>query len=279
VSTTVAEGRTGTDGLVIIEALGPKGRYRTRNFEVIKDTAGADVAELSIVPPLYVTRTISAQRKARPLPAAQREAALAQAGDIFLNAEIAGLDFARYVDLCSRVSGLPIGVTRYAAQNVAEAAKVAFASVRPAQPAGAALDWREERTRVGCAVWTRRGEVFAVHASGNSPGVHGLWLQALALGYRVAIRPSRREPFTGHRLISALRQAGFGNEDVVYLPTDYAGADEVIKSADLSMVYGGQDIVDKYAADPTVFINGPGRSKILITAERDWREYLDVIVR
>src|SRR5439155_11773148 len=68
------------------------------------------------------------------------------------------------------------------------------------------------------------------------------------------------------------------NEDVVYLPTDYAGADEIIKSADLSMVYGGQDVVDKYAGDPTVFINGPGRSKILITAERDWREYLDVIV-
>jgi hypothetical protein len=44
------------------------------------------------------------------------------------------------------------------------------------------------------------------------------------------------------------------------------------------MVYGGQDVVDKYAADPTVFANGPGRSKILITAEQDWREFLDVTV-
>jgi hypothetical protein len=44
------------------------------------------------------------------------------------------------------------------------------------------------------------------------------------------------------------------------------------------MVYGGQDVVDKYAADPTVFPNGPGRTKILITAEKDWRDYLDVIV-
>ena len=122
--------------------------------------------------------------------------------------------------------------------------------MRPAQPVGAAFDWREERTRDGSAVWARRGEVFAVHASGNAPGVHGLWLQALALGYRVVIRPSRREPFTGHRLIHALRQAGFRNEDVVYLPTDYAGADEIIRSADLAMVYGGQDVVDKYAARP-----------------------------
>jgi hypothetical protein len=107
--------------------------------------------------------------------------------------------------------------------------------------------------------------------------VHGLWPQALALGYRVAVRPSRREPLTAHRLIHALRQAGFRQHDAVYLPTDHRGADELIRSADLAMVYGGQDIVDKYAADPTVFVNGPGRVKILITADHDWRDYLDVI--
>jgi acyl-CoA reductase-like NAD-dependent aldehyde dehydrogenase len=180
--------------------------------------------------------------------------------------------------LASRVSGLPIAVTRADAGGVADAARTAFEAVRPAQPAGAAFDWREERTRSGSAVWARRGEVFAVHASGNTPGIHGLWLQALALGYRVAIRPSRREPFTGHRLIHALRAAGFRPEDVVYLPTDYAGADEIIRAADLAMVYGGQDVVEKYADDPTVFPNGPGRTKILITADNDWRDYLDVIV-
>ena len=127
-------------------------------------------------------------------------------------------------------------------------------------------------------MWARRGEVLAVHASGNAPGVHGLWPQALALGYRVAVRPSRREPFTAHRLIHALRQAGFRAGDALYLPTDHAVADEIIRAADLAMVYGGQDVVDKYAGDPTVLINGPGRTKILITAEHDWRDYLDVIV-
>jgi acyl-CoA reductase-like NAD-dependent aldehyde dehydrogenase len=269
---------SGTEPLMAIDALGPTGQYRTRNREVINDTAGVPVAELSIVPPLYATRAIGVQRKARPLPVAQREAALARTADIFVNSVIAGLDFEQYVDLASRVSGLPIAVTRAAARGVADAVTTAFDAVRPAQPGGAAFDWREERTRRGSAVWARRGEVFAVHASGNSPGIHGLWLQALALGYRVAIRPSRREPFTGHRLISALRQAGFRPEDAAYLPTDYAGADEIIRIADLAMVYGGQDVVDKYADDPTVFPNGPGRTKILITAEQDWRDYLDVIV-
>jgi acyl-CoA reductase-like NAD-dependent aldehyde dehydrogenase len=130
----------------------------------------------------------------------------------------------------------------------------------------------------GGAVWVRRGGVLAVHAPGNAPGVHGLWPQALAVGYRVAIRPSRREPFTANRLIHALRQTGFRAGDALYLPTDHTVADDVIRAADLAMVYGGQDVVDRYAQDPRVLTNGPGRTKILITAEYDWREYLDVIV-
>jgi acyl-CoA reductase-like NAD-dependent aldehyde dehydrogenase len=267
-----------TTDLVCLDALGVRGEYRTRNREVIRSTAGFAVAELSIVPPLYVSRTIGAQRRVRPLPAAQREAALADAAEVFSSAVIGGLDFESYVRLASWISGLPIGVTRAGARSVADAVASAFDAVRPARPDGAAFDWREERTRAGGAVWARRGEVFAVHAAGNGPGVHGLWPQALALGYRVAVRPSRREPLTGHRLVNALRQSGFRPEDAVYLPTDHGGADGIIRSADLAMVYGGQNVVDKYAADPTVVVNGPGRAKILITADRDWRDHLDLIV-
>ncbi|KLO43117.1 aldehyde dehydrogenase [Mycobacterium nebraskense] len=264
--------------MVPIDALGPGGEYRTRRREIISGTSGAAVAELSIVPPLYVSRTLAAQRKATPLPVGQRAAALSDAARIFADGMAAGLDFEAYVRLASRISGLPIAVTRARARSVADAVSGAFDAVSPARPVGAALDWREERTRRGGAVWARRGEVFAVHAAGNGPGVHGLWPQALALGYRVAVRPSRREPLTAHRLVHALRQAGFRPEDVVYLPTDHAGADEIIRSADLAVVYGGQQVVDKYADDPAVIVNGPGRSKILITADQDWRDHVDLIV-
>lgn len=262
--------------MTVLDALGSGGEYRTRKRELITDVAGAAIAEMTVVPPLYVARSVNAQRKARPLPPDERDAALAGAAEMFLTKEIAGLDFDRYVDLTSRVSGLPIAVTRAGARSVAEQLAAVCESVRPAQPTGAERDWRNIRN--GGAVWARRGEVFAVHASGNAPGVHGLWPQALALGYRVAVRPSRREPFTGQRLITALRESGFRTEDVCYLPTDYTGADEIIRAADLAMVYGGQDVVDKYAADPSVWVNGPGRAKILITAEQDWREHLDLIV-
>src|SRR6201987_5005832 len=263
--------------LLRIDALGPNGAYRTRNREVVTSTAGVAIVDLSIAPPLYVSRTISTQRDTRPLPAGQREAALAKAADAFATGVIAGLDFDTYVELASRISGVPIAVTRSGARGVADGVASAFGVVQRARPAGAVLDWRDERTRDGAAVGVRRGEVFAVLASGNGPGVHWLWPQALALGYRVAVRPSRREPLTAHRLVHALREAGFRPEDVAYLPTDHPGADEIIRAADLAMVYGSQDVVDRYANDPTVLVNGPGRAKIVITADQDWRDYLDVI--
>jgi acyl-CoA reductase-like NAD-dependent aldehyde dehydrogenase len=276
-ASTLHEQSGATADLACIDAFGPNGTYRTRNRELVTSTAGVPVAELSIVPPLYVSRTISAQRTTRPLPSAQRAAALANAADVFATGVIGGLDFDTYVRLTSRISGLPIGVTRSGARSVADGVATAFDAVRPARPTGAALDWRDEPTRNGGAVWARRGEVFAVLASGNGPGVHALWPQALALGYRVAVRPSRREPLTAHRLVHALGEAGFRPEDAVYLPTDHRGADEIIRSADLAMVYGSRDVVNKYVNDLTVLVNGPGCTKILVTAEQDWRNYLDVI--
>ncbi len=261
-----------------MDALGAGGEYRTRRREVITTMAGAAVAELSIVPPLYISRTLDVQRKVAPLPAAQRDAALAKAAGIFVNDVIAGLDFESYVAIASRISGLPIAVTRAGARAVADAVGHAFDVALAARPVSAALDWREERTRGGGAVWVRRGEVFAVHAAGNGPGAHGLWPEALALGYRVAVRPSRREPLTAHRLVHALRSAGFRAEDAVYLPTDHAGADEIIRASDVAMVYGGHETVDKYAGDHTVTVNGPGRAKIVITGDRDWHDHVDVVV-
>ena len=105
--------------MLFVDALGAGGEYRTRNREIVSSTAGVPVAELSIVPPLYVSRTISAQRKVRPLPTAQREAALAKTADAFATGVIAGLDFDAYVGLVSRISGLPIAVTRAGARGVA----------------------------------------------------------------------------------------------------------------------------------------------------------------
>ncbi len=104
--------------MTILDALGPGGEYRTRKRELITDVSGAAVAEMTIVPRLYVARTVNAQRRARPLPPAGIARPRWRARwTMFLSKEIAGFDFDRYVAITSRVSGLPIAVVRARART------------------------------------------------------------------------------------------------------------------------------------------------------------------
>jgi acyl-CoA reductase-like NAD-dependent aldehyde dehydrogenase len=203
---------------------------------------------------------------------------LARAGEAHAAGTVNGMSAADYQFLVSRASGMPISVVRAAAEDTARGAVQAYRSAECARPVGDVDNWRDPLTRTGYGVWTRRGDVFAVHAPGNHPGVHAIWLEALALGYRVAVRPSRRDPFTPHRLISALRAAGLADDQVVLLPTGYDVADAILRGADLAMAYGGEDVMRKYARSSKMLPQGPGRSKILLTADVDWRDHLDVIV-
>ncbi|QES42989.1 aldehyde dehydrogenase [Streptomyces venezuelae] len=261
-----------------LDALGPRGEFRARNRQPVTDVTGALAAELSLVPPPFVSRTHSALRRAEPAPPDERVRRIATAADLFATGTVAGLGVAEYRLLVSRVGGVPLTEVASAVDRIAERLRDIGTGLARARPAGAVTDWRDPQVRGGRAAHTRRGDVFAVHAAGNHPGTHSLWPEALALGFRVAVRPSRREPFTPHRLVSALRLAGFGNDEVTLLPTDHAGADAVLRGADLGLVYGGDDVVRKYGADPTVLLQGPGRSKILLTADVDWHDHLDTIV-
>ncbi|CUU56926.1 Aldehyde dehydrogenase family protein [Parafrankia irregularis] len=264
---------------VYIDALGPTGPepFRARERRPLTTLAGEPVGEISQVPALYVRRAISAMRAAPTTPAAQRFAALDKAADLFEGAAVAGLHPDDYAHLVSRASGVPLGVVRASIAWVADVLRTQRRTVELAMPRGVVADWRDPATTAGAAVWTRRGEVFAVHAAGNTPAVHGLWPEALALGYKVALRPSTREPFTAFRLVSALRDAGIPPATLTLLPTDHAVADVIIAEADQAIVYGGQDVVAKYEANPRVLTQGPGRSKILVTADVDWREKIDII--
>lgn len=261
-----------------LDALGPTGPYRSRKQETIHDRTGNPVATLSLVPELYVTRAMQAMHRSSAVPVDERIAAIARAGHAFATERVAGQTAGEYQRTVSAVAGMPITVVRQATDDIERAAAQAYRNVHNARPVGAVGEWQDPSTRAGRAVWTRRGEVFAVHAAGNHPAVHQGWLEPLALGYRVAVRPSRREPFTPHRLISALRAAGFGEDQVMLLPTDHDAADEILRLADLGMVYGGDDVVAKYAGSPGILPQGPGRSKILLTEDTDWTSALDTII-
>ncbi|MGW1167655.1 aldehyde dehydrogenase family protein [Streptomyces sp. NPDC002550] len=265
-------------GAVQLDALGPQGAFRSRSRTAVHDVAGRQVAELSLVPSLFVDRTMKSLHQASTPPVDERIGMISHAAELFATATLRDQSVQEYEYQVSRVGGIPVSVVRSTTRAIAARMRQAHHSVECARPTGAVRRWDDPLTRTGRAVWTRRGNVFAVHAAGNHPGPHSLWPEALALGYRVAVRPSRREPFTPHRLVTALRDAGFGNDQVTLLPTDHATADVLLRGADLGLVYGGDDVVRKYAAAPSILPQGPGRSKILLTEEMDWRDHLDTIV-
>lgn len=265
-------------GPIRLAALGANGAYEARNRLPVTDVAGNTIAELSLVPPLFVNRTMTALHRARTRPADERISLMVRAAGLFATAMLGGQSVEDYEYAVSRAGGIPISTVRMATKTTALRIRKVHGSVQQARPAGSANEWADPFTRTGRAVWTRRGSVFAVQAAGNHPGTHSLWPEALALGYRVAVRPSKRDPFTPHRLITAFRTAGFGDEQIVLLPTDHAHAETILHGADLGMVYGSEDVVRKHAANHRLLLQGPGRSKILLTADVDWRDHLDTII-
>lgn len=240
------------------------GERHTRATETVTALDGRPAAVLSLSPDLLTAQSLRALARTAPLPAAERARRLRAAARHFLHDELGGLTFGRYRACVARVSGHNAPLTDQLTRAVADAVAEAPDRADRARPTGSLPSWRQVPA-AGSGVWTRRGETVAAVLSGNTPTIHGGWLQALALGYRVAVRPSRREPFTAHRVVAALRAAGFRPADAVFLPTAHAGVPGLLRRADLALLYGGDDLVAAYAGSPTVKVAGPGRAKTLVT--------------
>ncbi|MFC3452582.1 aldehyde dehydrogenase family protein [Amycolatopsis speibonae] len=259
---------------VHLDVLGPSGVFRSHRTQPVTSVGGEELAELSLVPGLYVKRSVAKLRRAHPLSGPERIAALAAAGRQFLGT-VDGVSLDEHERRVSLSSGVALPVVRAASQAIARGAAEAGASVGCARPRGTSESWSAVRS--SGSVWTRRGEVLAVQASGNHPATHAAWIEALALGYRVAVRPSSREPFTPGRLVRALQDCGFGADQVAFLPTDHMVARELVDTADLGLVYGGADVVARYRNRGDVLVQGPGRSKVLL-ADGRWPDHVDTVV-
>lgn len=259
-----------------VDAITDAGEYRARASKPLRLPDGREIGAVSEVPRLYVTRAFARLAQAPVLPYAARLEMLAKAADLFENAVLEGQSADDYLDLVSLCAGVPRAIAHASVAGIARTLRALPDTLAQEIPRGAVTDLDDPRLREGAAYWARQGRTLAVHASGNTPGVHSLWPSALALGYAVAVRPSSREPFTPQRLVRAFREAGFTSH-VALLPTDHDVADVLIEQADRALVYGGQSVVDKYAANPAVLTQGPGRSKTVVTDDVDWHEHLDTI--
>jgi acyl-CoA reductase-like NAD-dependent aldehyde dehydrogenase len=259
-----------------VDAITEDGEYRARTRKPLTLPDGREIGAISEVPRLYVTRAFARLAQAPVLPYTRRLEILAKAADLFESAVLEGQSVDDYLDLVSRCAGVPRPIAHASVAAIARTLRALPDTLAQEIPHGAVTSIDDPRVQDGAAYWARRGKTLAVHASGNTPGVHSLWPSALALGYAVAVRPSSREPFTPQRLVRAFREAGFTSQ-VALLPTGHDVADALIEQADRALVYGGQAVVDKYAANPAVLTQGPGRSKTVITDDVDWREHLDTV--
>ena len=83
-----------------------------------------------------------------------------------------------------------------------------------------------------------RAQALGVVLPSNSPGVHGLWVPAIALKMPLVLRPGSAEPWTPFRIVQALMKAGVPGDAFCYFPSDHAGAGEIVRRCGRSMFFG-----------------------------------------
>ena len=125
-----------------------------------------------------------------------------------------------------------------------------------------------------------RSPTLGVVLPSNSPGVHALWVPAIALQIALVLKPGSAEPWTPYRVIQAFvagracPPTAFG-----FYPTDHAGAGEILRRCGRGMVFGDVASTRAWQADPRVEVHGPGYSKVVLgpDASADWERHLDVM--
>jgi len=130
-------------------------------------------------------------------------------------------------------------------------------------------------------VWyTAQARALGVVLPSNSPGVHSLWVPAIALKVPVVLKPGREEPWTPMRIAQALFAAGIPREAVSLYPTDHEGAATILENCGRALLFGDESTTRQYAGNPAIEIHGPGRSKVLLGADEaaNWSDHLDVLL-
>ncbi len=236
------------------------GQERTsRDTRVLHGVNGAPLALVHEAPALVTKLTVRAMRQAPRMPLDERLAVLADAGNLFAKATLNGQTPEEYCRVQALVSGVPVSVARQTLGRMSEDCGLLADVISRQCPVGACQTAR----------WVRRGSVFGVVAPSNHPATHGAWLQAVAMGYRVAVRPGMRDPVTPLRLVRALLRAGLDPGWISLLPGSHAAGETLVDAADLALVYGSEATVARLRGSDRVLVRGPGRSKIVVDSPVD----------
>jgi acyl-CoA reductase-like NAD-dependent aldehyde dehydrogenase len=227
---------------------------------------GEHIGEIPVTPPLLVSLIARELRASPRQPLSEVLAAIERAGELFATGTLAGQPPAEYARSVNQLAGLPLTVIEGAAAELSRAMGAIRGIVDAQVPRGVG-EVAGAREPAASIRWVRRGSLFGVVAPSNHPGTHIGWLQALALGYKVMIKPGSRDPITPYRLALALLEAGLAPSMIAFVPGDHQLAAHVVESSDCALVFGGEGSARPPGARAHVVARGPGYSKII--AARD----------
>ena len=265
--------------------------YRSLRLETLRHAAwGAPVAEVSQANAGLMARDLSqahiAQQELAALPAEELLRICRRAGELFVSADLPlgeqAQSFDTYVAQLSATTGLPRTLCRGNASKIASALGQ-MAEIVGGLTRGAGLEiidsgWGEQGGRP--LSYRRLADALGAVLPNNSPGVHTLWLPALALKVPVALKPGSREPWTPFRIAQAFIAAGCPPSAFSLYPGGHDIAGELLLRCGRSLLFGGEETVAPWSGDPRVEIHGPGCSKILLGSDAagDWERHLPLLL-
>jgi acyl-CoA reductase-like NAD-dependent aldehyde dehydrogenase len=252
--------------------------------------SGVPVAEVSQANPGLVARDLgraaAAQASLARLGTAELLAVGRRAAALFAEAELPVGEEpqspARYLEQVAATTGMPQALGR---RNVEKIRFVldGMAGVLGGLTRGldlAVLDAGFGRLASGPVSFRREADALGLVLPSNSPGVHALWLPAVALEVALAIKPGRQDPWTPYRIVQALVAAGAPPEAFGFYPGDHAAAGEILLRCGRSLLFGDVTTVAPWRGDPRIEVHGPGWSKVVFGADAaaGWPRHLDVLV-
>jgi len=262
--------------------------YSQDPIELRDYATGAAVARVSQANPGLISRDLrdDAWSELQQVSVADILAMLRTAAGHFMNAALPVGEVSQspeeFVDIQSATTGLPQSLCRQNMRKI-EASLLNMAAILDGLTGGldlAALDAGHGLREGHVISFVPRARRFGAVLPANSPGVHALWLPAVALKMPLALKPGQREPWTPLRILEALRAAGLPPAALGFYPSGHDGAAVILRKCGATMLFGSGATVRPWSGDPRVELHGPGYSKVVIGADHAerWRESLELIV-
>ena len=233
--------------------------YRSLDTRTLETPRG--VVEVSLANPGLVRR--DGRRAAHtPLERAALQGALLRASEalfepLMMDPDEPALDLDEFSDLVNATTGLSPEVIRHQLELLSETLRDLSARVARCEP-----------TRI---------ESLGVILPSNAIAVNRAWLPALVCGARVALKPGASDPFTPHRVVSALVSGGIPADNFSIYPSTHETTGALIGMWPRVQLFGDAEVVARYGEDARVQVNGPGKSAVVLGPDCDLGGYVDAL--